>query len=178
MLPTGTGKSIIQASILTEFKGPAAIVVPADHLIDNAIEKLKDVDKKLEAILDHANELKETFEQHGTVLSAKIITDRDTQRSRGFGFVEMENSTDASKAIKALNELNVTDKEDIEQLKQEREIKKEEKKSLLVDPQTGVTYDNETDLKRYNRALWNKNFGLNSEWYKENKTEEEVKFVL
>lgn len=47
--------------------------------------------------------LKETFEQHGTVISAKIITDRDTQRSRGFGFVEMENSTDASKAIKALN---------------------------------------------------------------------------
>ncbi len=51
--------------------------------------------------------LKETFEQHGTVLSAKIITDRDTQRSRGFGFVEMENSTDASKAIKALNESEI-----------------------------------------------------------------------
>ena len=51
--------------------------------------------------------LKETFEQHGTVLSAKIITDRDTQRSRGFGFVEMENSTDASKAIKALNDSEI-----------------------------------------------------------------------
>ena len=51
--------------------------------------------------------LKETFEQHGSVLSAKIITDRDTQRSRGFGFVEMENSTDASKAIKALNDSEI-----------------------------------------------------------------------
>jgi RNA recognition motif-containing protein len=51
--------------------------------------------------------LKETFEQHGSVLSAKIILDRDTQRSRGFGFVEMENSTDASKAIKALNETEI-----------------------------------------------------------------------
>lgn len=51
--------------------------------------------------------LKETFEQHGTVLSAKIITDRDTQRSRGFGFVEMENSADASKAIKALNDSEI-----------------------------------------------------------------------
>jgi RNA recognition motif-containing protein len=51
--------------------------------------------------------LKETFEQHGTVISAKIITDRDTQRSRGFGFVEMENSTDASKAIKALNDSEI-----------------------------------------------------------------------
>mgnify|MGYP003449410085 FL=1 len=48
--------------------------------------------------------LKETFEQHGSVLSAKIIMDRDTNKSRGFGFVEMENSSDASKAIKALNE--------------------------------------------------------------------------
>ena len=49
-------------------------------------------------------ELKETFEKHGTVVSAKVITDRDTRRSRGFGFVEMENQDDAHKAIRALNE--------------------------------------------------------------------------
>ena len=49
------------------------------------------------------SELKETFEKHGTVVSAKVITDRDTQRSRGFGFVEMESSSDANDAIKALN---------------------------------------------------------------------------
>jgi RNA recognition motif-containing protein len=48
--------------------------------------------------------LKQTFEKHGSVLSAKIIMDRETNRSRGFGFVEMENPTDASKAIKALND--------------------------------------------------------------------------
>jgi len=47
--------------------------------------------------------LQETFEAHGTVVSAKIITDRDTGRSRGFGFVEMENPTDAEKAIRSLN---------------------------------------------------------------------------
>ena len=47
--------------------------------------------------------LQRTFEAHGTVVSAKIITDRDTGRSRGFGFVEMENSTDAKNAISALN---------------------------------------------------------------------------
>ena len=53
-------------------------------------------------------ELKETFEKHGTVVSAKVITDRDTSRSRGFGFVEMESSSDANNAISALNnsELN------------------------------------------------------------------------
>ena len=48
--------------------------------------------------------LKETFEKHGSVLSAKVIMDRDTNRSRGFGFVEMENPTDATKAIKFLND--------------------------------------------------------------------------
>jgi nucleolin len=53
------------------------------------------------------DKLKEIFEAHGTVVSAKVITDRDTNRSRGFGFVEMESSSDASNAIKALNETEV-----------------------------------------------------------------------
>ena len=53
------------------------------------------------------DKLKEIFEKHGTVVSAKVITDRDTNRSRGFGFVEMESSSDASNAIKALNETEV-----------------------------------------------------------------------
>jgi RNA recognition motif-containing protein len=53
-------------------------------------------------------ELKATFEKHGTVVSAKIVTDRNTSRSRGFGFVEMESASDAKNAIEALNnsELN------------------------------------------------------------------------
>jgi cold-inducible RNA-binding protein len=48
--------------------------------------------------------LHNTFEEHGTVVSAKVIMDRSTGRSRGFGFVEMENPEDAQKAIKALND--------------------------------------------------------------------------
>lgn len=47
--------------------------------------------------------LQTTFEEHGTVVSAKVVKDRDTGRSRGFGFVEMENSADAKNAIAALN---------------------------------------------------------------------------
>ncbi len=47
--------------------------------------------------------LKSAFEVHGSVVSAKVITDRQTGRSRGFGFVEMENESEASKAIQALN---------------------------------------------------------------------------
>ena len=53
------------------------------------------------------NTLQEIFEVHGSVVSAKVITDRDTGRSRGFGFVEMENSSDAENAIKALNNSEV-----------------------------------------------------------------------
>src|ERR1043165_9596983 len=49
------------------------------------------------------DELRELFEQHGEVSSAKIIFDKETNRSRGFGFVEM---TDASAAEQAINELN------------------------------------------------------------------------
>jgi len=48
--------------------------------------------------------LKEKFEEHGNVVSAKVITDRTTGRSRGFGFVEMENAEDAQKSMTALND--------------------------------------------------------------------------
>lgn len=47
--------------------------------------------------------LKEAFEAHGAVVSAKVITDRQTGRSRGFGFVEMEDESAANNAIQALN---------------------------------------------------------------------------
>jgi RNA recognition motif-containing protein len=47
--------------------------------------------------------LKELFESHGTVESAKVVTDRYTDRSRGFGFVEMSTQQEAEQAIQALN---------------------------------------------------------------------------
>ncbi len=48
-------------------------------------------------------ELKEAFEAHGEVVSAVIIMDRDTGRSKGFGFVEMGDEDQAQAAIDALN---------------------------------------------------------------------------
>ena len=48
-------------------------------------------------------ELREVFEKHGTLVSVKVITDRESGRSRGFGFVEYE---DASSATEAQNSLN------------------------------------------------------------------------
>jgi RNA recognition motif-containing protein len=49
-----------------------------------------------------SEDLKELFERHGTVESANVITDRETGRSRGFGFVEMDDSG-ADAAREALN---------------------------------------------------------------------------
>jgi RNA recognition motif-containing protein len=50
-----------------------------------------------------SSELEQLFGQHGQVVSAQIINDRDTGRSKGFGFVEMANDAEADAAIAALN---------------------------------------------------------------------------
>jgi RNA recognition motif-containing protein len=47
--------------------------------------------------------LSQMFEPHGTVQSAQVIMDRDTGRSKGFGFVEMGSDQEAQTAIQALN---------------------------------------------------------------------------
>ncbi len=47
------------------------------------------------------------FSQYGEVVSARVLKDRETGRSRGFGFVEMSNDADAQKAIEALNNSDV-----------------------------------------------------------------------
>ncbi|TXJ27773.1 MAG: RNA-binding protein [Chitinophagaceae bacterium] len=48
-------------------------------------------------------DLRKLFEQFGQVSSAKVITDRETGRSRGFGFVEMDSDAEAKTAIDNLN---------------------------------------------------------------------------
>ncbi len=49
------------------------------------------------------SDLQQMFEAHGTVVSAQVIMDRDTGRSKGFGFVEMSSDAEAQAAIAALN---------------------------------------------------------------------------
>jgi RNA recognition motif-containing protein len=53
-----------------------------------------------------ADDLLALFQSHGSVARAQVITDRETGRSRGFGFVEMENDAEAQAAIDALNGSN------------------------------------------------------------------------
>jgi RNA recognition motif-containing protein len=56
--------------------------------------------------LDDA-ELEEIFEKFGPIKSAKVSMDRETGKSRGFGFVEMENEADAKDAIEHLNDISL-----------------------------------------------------------------------
>lgn len=51
-----------------------------------------------------SSDLEQLFSQFGSVESAEVITDRDTGRSKGFGFVEMANEAEAQAAINGLNE--------------------------------------------------------------------------
>ncbi|HTA84448.1 MAG TPA: RNA-binding protein [Bacteroidia bacterium] len=51
-----------------------------------------------------SEDLKNLFQQYGEVVSSKVITDKFSGRSRGFGFVEMKNESDGQRAIDELNE--------------------------------------------------------------------------
>lgn len=53
------------------------------------------------------DDLRELFAPHGTVESARVITDRETGRSKGFGFVEYASDAEAEAAIKALNNTEI-----------------------------------------------------------------------
>ena len=50
-----------------------------------------------------SEDLEALFSEMGTIESATVVTDRDTGRSRGFGFVEMSSASEADKAISSLN---------------------------------------------------------------------------
>ena len=56
------------------------------------------------------DELKDLFAEYGAVVSAKIIIDRETGRSKGFGFIEMETKEDGEKAIAELDGASVKER--------------------------------------------------------------------
>ena len=53
------------------------------------------------------DDLKDAFAEFGEVSTVNVITDKFSGQSKGFGFVEMENNSEADEAIKALNESNL-----------------------------------------------------------------------
>jgi RNA recognition motif-containing protein len=54
-----------------------------------------------------ADDLRERFAAHGTVVSASVVVERDSARSRGFGFVQMASEDEAKAAIQALDKASV-----------------------------------------------------------------------
>jgi RNA recognition motif-containing protein len=57
------------------------------------------------------DDLRKVFEEHGEISSVKIITDKYSGKSKGFGFVVMDNDSEAVKAIKELNGREIGDRE-------------------------------------------------------------------
>lgn len=80
----------------------------------------------------HTNEedLKDLFSKYGTVTSVKIITDRETSRSRGFGFVEMSSTDEGNKAIAGLNSREIEGRMLSVSLAKERENRSTERNSF------------------------------------------------
>lgn len=70
--------------------------------------------------LDDA-ELEEIFEKFGTITSAKVAMDRETGKSKGFGFVEMPNEAEAKEAIEGLNDISLGKKPLIVKAAEERQ---------------------------------------------------------
>jgi RNA recognition motif-containing protein len=73
------------------------------------------------------NDLKQMFEVFGLVENIKIIKDRFSGRSKGFGFVEMPNNSEADKAIKALNG-NMMEKRQLKVIPADSGAKKKKKR--------------------------------------------------
>ena len=73
-------------------------------------------------------DLRKLFEQFGRVTSAKVITDRETGNSRGFGFVDMESSTEASQAMSKLNGKEIEGRSISVTVARERESRPDKKK--------------------------------------------------
>ncbi|MCO5240287.1 MAG: RNA-binding protein [Chitinophagaceae bacterium] len=69
------------------------------------------------------DDLRNLFEQYGTVNSIKIVKDRETGRSKGFGFVEMENDTEAQNALSSLYDQEVLGRKIVINEAQERPAK-------------------------------------------------------
>lgn len=69
------------------------------------------------------DDLRNLFEQYGTVSSLKIVKDRETGRSKGFGFVEMENDSEAQNALSSLYDKEILGRKIVINEAQERPAK-------------------------------------------------------
>lgn len=68
-------------------------------------------------------DLIDLFSKYGNVLDVKIVTDIDTLKSKGYGFIEMENKNDAEEAVSTLNDSIWMDRQIIVNISRERKVR-------------------------------------------------------
>ena len=69
------------------------------------------------------NDLQDAFTAHGTVVEAKVVSDRETGRARGFGFVTMSSDGEAQNAVAALNGASIDGREVVVNIARPREAR-------------------------------------------------------
>jgi hypothetical protein len=133
-----------------------------NSVVRNAVKFSK---KKYKSAEDKAEEAERAEEREETK-QQKISTLEDIRKF-----------TDNPDEINAINreiyELSADDEQKAI-IKEERKKERRAKEALLYDPETGVEYDNEGDVKKYNPRLYNENFGPDSQLYKDHKWERDI----
>ena len=157
-------KMLIAPAIMTNIGlAPSEVNTVIRYAIKDAKKKPSKTAEEAADSIDRAEDKAESKEQKAEALekiksrtsNPKLIEAIDEKID------ELEASAEEKKVIKQQN-------------KEEKQLKEE----LLTDPVTGREYDNESELKRYNKSLWNKNFGPRSEWFKEHKYENEAESLM
>jgi hypothetical protein len=153
-------KKLIPFAIMTNLGvAPSEVNTVLRYAIKDAKKKTSKTAEEREESIERAEDREESVEQKTEALE------------------NIKNKTNDPNLIDAIDEkiyeLEATPEEK-KQIKEENKEERELKDELLIDPNTGVEYNNESDLKKYNKPLWNKNFGPQSEWYKDHKYEDEA----
>jgi hypothetical protein len=131
------------------------------------------------AIKDSKKKIKSSEEKEAKEERVEDREENKQQKLEAFENIKAETSDpEVLVAIEQkIEELNATEEEKAN-IKERNRVERELKKSLLVDPDTGEEYDTETELKRYNKDLWEKNFGEGSDWYNSHESEKEAEKLL
>lgn len=157
-------KKLIPFAMLTNLGlAPSEVNTVVRYAIKDSKKKAPKTTEEKEASVEKAEDKEESVDQKTEAL------EKIKSRTRNAKLIEAIDEK--------IDELDATDEEKKlikEQNKEERELKQE----LLVDPNTGEEYDNESKLKKYNKRLWIKNFGPNSDWYKEHRYEKEAESLM
>jgi hypothetical protein len=150
---------MIAPAILSNF---GLAPVEANSIVRNSIKYSKKTGKSPQEVADKE---KRAFEREQNI-NEKVSALRELKK-------KTKNEAELKAISKKIAELKASPerKEQIEEANKREDAKK---RRLLYDSNTGTRYDNETDLKRYNRRLYDKNFGPQSEWYKKHKDEKIV----